>query len=506
MTSIEPVTISTSPMTLREVVALARGSRVVLSPEVIGRISASRDVVDAAISRGEAIYGVTTGVGHARDQALPGDALQAMQPVLIEMHLGGMGGPFPSERVRAGMAARLSGIARGGAGVSLAVAEALAALLNSGVTPVVSSRGSVGSGDLGQLATVARVLLGRGMVVCDGDRLPAAEALATKGLSPVVLEAKDALGLISSNAFTVGHTALLIDDLDHLMGMADRVVAVSMEALKANPSVVHPAVAKARGSRGQVTSSENIQRALLGSSRTAGEISVQDPLSFRVAPQVHGACRDTITIAAEAATAELNAAADNPLVDIESSQVISNGNFQPMNLALAAESLRVALGHVGLLSERRMGQLWDLAVSSIGSADPGGSFRPDAPGSPPWLVGLSLRYPAAARYTKLRQLAQPMTLDISPLDLGHEDHASNVAEALVAVEDSMGIVEELLTIELLVALASFGPFLSIDELAAETGQTVRALGDLLSEVPPSTLPADILEHVRRGLSPIKSAL
>ena len=476
---------------------MAAGAHIEIGEDALDRIVASRQVVDDAISRGEVIYGVTTGVGHARDERPPVATLREVQPTLIETHVGAMGPMLPPERVRAAMAARLIGFARGGAGVSLPVARGVEALLNHGIVPRMPARGSVGAGDLGQLAFLGRVLLGRGDVDVDGQRRAAATALDAAGLEPVTLEPKDALAIMSSNAVTLGHGALLVSRLEGLLALADLVVATSMEARHANPSIVDDLVARVRSGRGQQATSERIRRALRGSTRTepgAGQ-SVQDPLSFRVVPQVHGACRDTLELVKDALTAELNAATDNPLVDAESARIISNGNFQAMNLTLAVESLRLGLAHVGLLCERRMGHLWDAAVTSsqvLGASGTGPVFRD---GTPPVFAGLGLRYPAAASYTRLRMLAQPVSLDVPPLDLAVEDHATNGAEAMSLAEEAMGLVEDLLVIELLVAVLLLDPADPAGGMGAGTRRLVELVDATLESLPTGTLPHDVHRHL-----------
>jgi histidine ammonia-lyase len=485
-----PVWISTANMTLEEVVAVSDGAEVHLADDALAVIADSRRVIDEAIARGDAIYGVTTGVGHARDERLPADALRAMQPVLIEMHVGGMGDPLAPDRVRAGLVARLNGIARGGAGASLELAQGIAALLNHRIHPVIPDRGSVGAGDLGQLALVGRVLLGRSEVEVAGRRSDAMTALAAAGLAPLELQPKDALALISSNALSIGHGALVVHRARHVLNLADLVAAVSMEATHGNPSILDPAVASVRGSDGQQTTSDRMRRALRGSARTdaAAGVSVQDALSTRVVPQVHGACRDVLSAMAGALTRELNAAADNPLVDVASGTAISNGNFHPMNVVLATESLRVALAHVGQLTERRMGHVWDAAVTSMGiEGPPAAGASPTRAGPPPVLAGLGLRYPAAARYTRLRQLANPVSLDVPTLDLGVEDHAPNTAVAMSASEEAVAIVEELLVTELLIAMVLLGPD-AAQGVGAGTAQVLGIVGEELERLPAGALP------------------
>lgn len=491
------VTLSNEPMTISDVADIVAGATVELGPQAEQRILQARQVLDEAITRGDAIYGVTTGVGHARDDRIDPAGLREMQPILLEMHLGGLGPQLPTARVRAALAVRLNGITRGGAGASLGLALGLVALLNHGIHPVLPASGSVGAGDLGQLAAVGRVLLGRGDVEVEGRTLAASDALAAAGLDPIQMEPKDALAVMSSNAVSVGHAALLARRCEQLLAMADLVVATSMEALHANRSIVDPVVARARGSDGQVAVSAAILSALEGSTRTdpAG-VSVQDPLSFRVVPQVHGACRDVLEVAAAAVTAELNAASDNPLVDIDSGRVISNGNFHPMNVVLAVESLRVALAHVGLLAERRMGHLWDAVIASFGDPGAGGAGPPLGRGAPPVLAGLALRYPAAARYTQLRQLASPVSLDVPVLDLSVEDHAPNTAETVSVTDQALDVVEDLLIIELLIASLRLD---GMAELGAGTSRLVMALHAELATIEPGTSPDEVHRRVRIAL-------
>lgn len=491
MRSEHNVAITREDLTLDDVLAVAGGALVELSADAVETIEQSRAVVDDAIERGEAIYGVTTGVGHARDQRLPADALMAMQPFLVEMHVGAIGEPLPTEVVRAGMLVRLNGFARGGAGVSLGVARTLEAMLNNGVHPIVPRSGSVGSGDLGQLALLGRAMLGRGHVEWQGRSVPADQAMAECNIPPAKLKPKDALAIISSNALTIGHGIDLSRRLNTLADLADLVAATSMEAIGANPSFFDPAVARARHSPGQEMTSQRLSESVAGSTRIDPEAaSVQDPISFRVVPQVHGAFRDVLSALATELERELNAPSDNPMVDVETGRVLSNGNFHAVNVALSAESVNLALAQVGMLSERRCGQLWDAVVASMGELAGGESSQgpPMDEALPPMFAGLALRYPIAARYTRLRQLAQPVTLDIPTLDLSVEDHATNAAESLWTTEEMARIVVEILAVEALLAYSRILTAPGEGELGARTGSLIEQLSAGLAGLSPGTLP------------------
>lgn len=486
------VSISTVRLTAEDVLSVADGADVTLSPEALEVIVESRAVVDAAVARGDAIYGVTTWVGHARDQRIDPEALEMMQPALVEMHVGALGPPMSRSLVRAGMVTRLNGIARGGAGASVELAQMLVAMLNQGIHPVIPQVGSVGSGDLGQLAYLGRAILGMGRVELDGETMDSRLALQKAGLEPVPLKPKDALAIISSNALTVGHGILLTRCVAELLKWADLIAALSMEAIGANPSVFDPSVAGVRFSHGQVETSQNLAAFLSGSQRVdAATASVQDPLSFRVVPQVHGACRDALTAAVTHLTDELNAKSDNPLVDIESGRLLSNGNFHAMNVALSSEALNLALCHVGLLSQRRMGHVWDKTVASMDSE--GSSPQPTEKGAPAMLAGLALRYPAAAKYTRLRQLAQPITLDVPPLDLSVEDHATNAAEALQTTSRMVEELTELMVIESLIAFTYLASRRAPEQLGTGTTSLLELLTEVTDSVPDGTPPHVTLE-------------
>jgi histidine ammonia-lyase len=468
-----PVVITAAPMTLDQLRAIAAGAGVTISPDALDRLHRSRGVVDRVLGRGELVYGLTTGLGHARNVRLPDELLAQLQPVLVAMHAGTMGEPLPTPVVRAMMAARLNGLTRGGAGVSPSVAQTLAAMLDAGVHPVVPRLGSVGASDLGHLAMIGLVALGQGQAELDGRILPGGEAMAAAGLEPVVLAPKDGLALISANAATVGWGAVTLGRVARAIDRADAVAAVSMEAIGANPSVVDPAVAAAKGSPGQAATSTRIRTMLDGSERTGpgAPLAVQDPLAFRVVPQVHGALRDLLAFAEQALGNELNGMGDNPLVAIAEDRIISNGNFDPMLPALTMDGLRPAIAHVGLLAERRNGHLFDAAVGGSGEFAVPSSMSHD-------VAGLLLRYPSAVLYTRLRHLAGPVTLDVPPLDLAVEDHSTNAPEAVALTDEAVDVLHDLLAVELLQACGTISRLDPQPRLGAGTGPIVRAVAAL----------------------------
>jgi histidine ammonia-lyase len=378
--------------------------------------------------------------------------------------------------VRAALAVRLNGIARGGSGASVAVADVLAAMLNAGVHPVVPRVASVGAADIGQMAGMAQVAIGLGRAEHRGVVLPGAEALSRAGIAPLVLGGKDGLALISANGVSIGHAALVVARVTRVADAADVAAAVSMEATSANPSSLHPAVGRAKPIPGQVAAANHLRTLLAGSVlfEPGAARSVQDALSFRVVPQVHGALREYATAARSAVTAELNAAADNPLVSVPDRSLVSNGNFHPMVLAIACDALRIAVAQVGQLSERRMAHLWDAFFARLASGRP----------RPAVTYGLQLRYPAAAMFPELKQLAAPATLDTPPQDLGVEDHGTSAPLSVHKTDAALGLLEDLLAIELLLAHDLLATVPTKPRLGTGTGAALRMVEDAIAAADP----------------------
>ena len=467
------VRITLAPLAIEDLIAIIEGARVELDDAVLTDIAASRAVVDEALRSGAAVYGLTTQVGHGKDTRLNEEQIRGEQQFLITSHSGGLGSPLPKDVVRAALAVRLNGIARGGSGASVAAAKTLAAMLNAGVHPLVPETASVGAADIGQMAGMAQVVVGMGRAEYRGEVLDGGEALRRAGIPPLILSGKDGLALMSANGVSVGLGALVVARAARSADAADVAAGLSMEATGANLSVIHPAVGRAKGIAGQIAAADHLRQLLEGSHLLdpASARSVQDALSFRVVPQVHGALREYVSAATSAVTAELNAAGDNPLA--ASPDLISNGNFHPMVMAIAFDALRIALAHVGQLSDRRMTHLWDAFFRHLTSGPPSGPA-----------YGLQVRYPAAARYTELRHLAAPATLDTPPLDVGVEDHGTSAPLSVRLTDRSLDVLEDILACELLLAhdVLTAGP--AQPELGAGTGAALQMVGEAIAAADP----------------------
>ena len=112
------VTITEEPLALDNLLDIVGGARVELADSARALIAASRAVVDRALSRNDAVYGLTTQVGHGKDTRLTEEEIRGEQMFLVMSHSGGVGTALPTPQVRAALTVRLNGIARGGSGAS----------------------------------------------------------------------------------------------------------------------------------------------------------------------------------------------------------------------------------------------------------------------------------------------------------------------------------------------------------------------------------------------------
>jgi histidine ammonia-lyase len=444
-----------SDLSLDDLIAVARrGARASVDPSAVARINRARAAIDRVADGGDQaprVYGVNTGFGFLAETRISAENVRALQRNLVRSHACGVGPSLPTEVVRAMTLLRAQVLARGHSGVRLAVIELLCAMLDAGVHPVIPSQGSVGaSGDLAPLAHLALVLIGEGRAECKGEVLSGAEALARAGLAPVELQAKEGLALINGTQFMLALGALTLDDAESLATHADLAGAMSLEAHKGSGAPFSERVVGVRPHPGALASAANL-RALLADSEIAESHAdcgkVQDAYSFRCMPQVHGASRDALAWVRQVLSREMNAATDNPLVFVREdgdADLISGGNFHGQPLALALDLLAIACAELANISERRLEQLVNPALSS---------------GLPPFLAkdtGLDSGYmiaqvTAAALVSENKVLCHPASVDSIPSSAGKEDHVSMGSISATKAARVVEHLRQVLAIEIMVA-------------------------------------------------------
>ncbi|RRN80151.1 aromatic amino acid lyase [Pseudoxanthomonas sp. SGD-10] len=502
-------------LTRGQLVAVAQGAKVALDPEALQAVARAADFLAEQVRREEPIYGVSTGFGSNADKLLgahplrdelPGAAPsgrslhEELQRNLIVTHAVCVGEPMAADVVRAMLCIRLNTLLKGHSGIRVQTLEAMAAMLNAGIVPVVPQLGSVGaSGDLAPLSHLAIVLLGGGEAFFEGRRMPGAEALRRAGLEPVSLSYKEGLALNNGTAQMLAMGVLALHRLELMLDTADLAAAMTIDAFAGRLGAFAEEVHALRPHPGQVQVAANLRRLLSGSTladipyhlvpkfrpwlpsswdteesrglrfdigwdwvpadqrhgrekfyqrflpfRGGKKHQPQDSYSLRCIPQVHGAVRDAAAQAARVLDIELNAVTDNPLVFPDKAdaahveeQVISAGHFHGMPLALALSYLKAAIPTLASISERRLNKLVDQATND---------------GLPAFLIGnedgtesghMIVQYTAAAIVNDLASRAHPASVYSVPTSANAEDHVSmgaNEARHVLAMVEDLGKV------------------------------------------------------------------
>lgn len=391
---------------------------------------ANKAAVEAAaervqrVSQGDLpVYGINTGFGKLASVRIPPEDTETLQRNLILSHCCGVGEPLAVSETRLMMALKLLSLGRGASGVRWDICALLEGMLETGLTPVIPSQGSVGaSGDLAPLAHMAAVMIGEGEAKLNGERLPASVALSRAGLAPVVLQAKEGLALINGTQFS---SALALTGLFDAMRMVRASIvtsSLSTDAIMGSTQPLHRDIHALRGHRGQIDIAAAMRTLMEGSqireSHRDGDTRVQDPYCIRCQPQVTGAALDLLRYAATTLEIEANAVTDNPLL-VEDA-IISGGNFHAEPVAFAADQIALALAEIGAIAQRRVALI----------VDPTLSFD-----LPPFLTndpGLNSGYmiaevTTAALMSENKHLANPCSTDSTPTSANQEDHVSMAA-------------------------------------------------------------------------------
>ena len=443
------IAIGDRPLDLADIRAALGGPIRVSLPEAArARILRSAETVKRLLATGNAIYGVNTGFGKLAKTRIAAADLDRLQVNIVRSHAAGVGTPLSEGATRLILLMKLNALAQGASGISLAAMEALAALINADVLPVIPGQGSVGaSGDLAPLAHMSLVLIGEGHAMVKGARVSGAEALKAAGVAPVALGPKEGLALLNGTQVS---TALALSGLVAAERNAEAAIlagAMSVDAVMGSDTPFDPRIHALRPHPGQQLAASHYRRLLAGSqiraSHLEGDDRVQDPYSFRCQPQVMGACLDLLANAARTLTIEANAVSDNPLVFAEDGAVLSGGNFHAEPVAFAADIIAMAVAEIGSLSERRIAALIDSTISLL----------------PPFLIrnpGLNSGFmipqcTAAALMSENKQMSHPASVDSAPTSANQEDHVSMATHGARRLGPMNANLARIIAIELMAA-------------------------------------------------------
>jgi histidine ammonia-lyase/tyrosine ammonia-lyase len=479
-------------LAIADVVVISRtGCHVAFDSAVLARMAASRAGLEALAARGVPIYGVNTGFGEmVHNWVDPKDA-RALQENLLRSHCAGVGETFARDEARAMMVARVNSLARGYSAIRPEVVARLIEFLNLGITPAIPQVGSLGaSGDLAPLAAMAITLLGEGYVLGDdGARIPAGQI----PLPPLALGAKEALSLINGTSAMTGLACLVLADFRALVGEAEIIAALALEALQASTGAfAAPGHEQAKPHPGQVASAANM-RALTAGSRLAPSheslagamreqaaggkagtgVFMQKAYSLRCIPQVIGAIRDTLGFCTTVVERELNSSNDNPLY-FGGEELFHGGNFHGQHVAFAMDYLAIAATQLGVLSERRLNRLLSPHLNGALPA-----FLSPNPGPRCGFAGA--QYPATALVAENRTLCGAASIQSVP---ANGDNQDVVSMGLIGARTARRIVKNtsyILAIELLAACQA----LDLAGRAAELSPAGRAVRAFVRESIPA---------------------
>ena len=477
-------------LALADVVRAARDPRATLAldPDARSRLARSRTLVEEAIARGGAIYGINTGFGKLANVRVPADQLDQLQVNLIRSHAAGVGDPLQPDVVRAAMLLRANVLLRPTSGVRPALVESLVALFNAGIIPLVPEQGSVGaSGDLAPLSHIAMALIGEGEVLTPTGPGGARAALESAGLSPFRFAPKEGISFINGTQAQTALLALLVHDAEVLWRTAVGAAAVSLEALRGTPTPLDPRIHAARPHQGQVRTA-GLMRSLLEDSEIReshrdNDDRVQDAYSLRCTPQVLGAVADAVRFARETALVELNASTDNPLV-FENGDVLSGGNFHGQPVAQALDFLAVALTTLQAIAERRVERLVNPDLSqglpAFLTRDPGLSSG-----------FMMVQITAASLVAESRSLAMPASIGSIPTDANQEDFVPMGMAAALKARRILGNAQKVVAAELLCGaqgldlLRPLRPGRGVEALYQRVRSPVDGVARLEADRPPS---------------------
>lgn len=426
---------------------IKEGKPCCLNQDAYEGIGKSHEVVLQVLRDKKTVYGINTGFGALAKTCISEENLNQLQHNIVLSHACGVGELLNDEIVALILLLKINSLAQGYSGVRVELIEALMALYNHKVYPCIPAKGSVGaSGDLVPLAHLALPLIGEGEVRVDGRILSSEKGLSLAKLSPLQLQAKEGLALL--NGLQVS-TALAVSALftsEILFEVAMLSGSLSVDAACGSDVPFDNRISAIRGHLAQSDVAAMLTELLVGSEIRESHrqcTRLQDPYSLRCQPQIMGAVLHQMRFVSETLQAEVNAITDNPLVFVETGDILSGGNFHGEIIAMAADNLALAIAEMGANAERRIALLIDAQFSGL----------------PPFLVkdgglhsGFMIAHvTAAACASDNKALAHPHSVDSLPTSANQEDHVSMATNAARRLHAMIENTATILAIELLAA-------------------------------------------------------
>ncbi len=410
------------------------------------KITKCRSYLDEKLKQnGDLFYGINTGFGFLQNVRIDNHQIEQLQYNLLMSHACGLGEEVPQEIVKLMLLLKIKSLSYGHSGVHINTVNRLVEMYNYDVLPVIFTNGSLGaSGDLAPLSHLSLPLIGLGEVNYKGEKYPSAQVLEQLDWQPINLNSKEGLALINGTQFMTGYGMWCLQKAEHLIHMADLLTALSWDAFNCSIEPLNEKIHSIRNHKGQVDTAMAIRSYLNGSEiGQQKKHHVQDPYSFRCAPQVQGATKDTFHHVLKTFLIEINSVTDNPNIFPDEDLIVSGGNFHGQPLALALDFLSIAMSEIGSISERRIYQL-------IGGQRGLPLFLVKNPGlNSGFMIP---QYTAAGIVSENKQLSTPSSVDSIPSSNNQEDHVSMGANGATKCFRVIANVEKILAIELMTAV------------------------------------------------------
>ena len=433
-----------SKLNLEEFVAVVRyNAKVEFSDEYKKRVKKSRKLVEKWIDEEKVMYGVNTGFGALHDKVISKEETKKLQENIILSHSTSVGEAMSEEEVRATMLMVLQNAGQGYSGIRVKILELYRNFLNTNLIPFAPREGSIGY--LSPEAHIAMVVLGKGKAYYNGELLEGKKALDKIDLKPVNLSSKEGLVLISGTTSVTGLGAMALYDIIKAVESSEIIGALNLEISKGTLKAYDERLMQVRPHQEQKATAKKIREILSDSEicQKYLDYRVQDALSLRCIPQLHGASKKTLKDALKTVETEINSCTDNPIIwaDGDEELAISGCNPDSSYVGLELDSAAMAATMVAKMSERRNNRLIDGNLSEY-----------------PWFLiknpglnsGLMIpQYTQAGLLNDMRTLSQSAVIDNVPTCGNQEDYVAMGYNSVKKAYDLSDKLEYILAIELL---------------------------------------------------------
>ena len=432
-------------VSIKDVVNVSRYNySIEFSEEYINRVNKCRRYVDKFSRDGQAIYGITTGLGDNCDKFINEEDREIIQRNTILSHTCSVGEPLEKECVRAMMFVMLVHFGTGHTGIRLETLERIKILLNNDITPFVPKHGSVGY--LCLEAHIGEVIIGEGKVYYKDELLLTKEVYKKLNLKPIVLSSKEGLTIVSGTTSVTALTALAVYDSITIAKTGDISGSLSLEVLKGTLMAMDDRLMQVRPHEDQRYTADNIRNILSGSQiiEKYKGCRVQDALSIRCMPQLHGAAKKLIKDSMKTVEIELNSSVDNPLIfdgENDDGTAVMGCNADGSYVGMAADTMAIAVTNLAKMSERRIDRLINRHVSGLPAF-----LNKDAGLNNGLMI---VQYAAAGILGEMRIAAHPATIDNVPTCADQEDYVSMGYNAALKAYECVKLSKYIFAIELI---------------------------------------------------------